>query len=512
MTSADTLRRTRNRRAVLGVLGVAAIGLILQSRTYLNHDVAYILWGARKILDGAIFGRDLIDPNPPLAWWLALPISWLSLRVPLPIDLIFRLAVIGTGTLAIALMIYRLGSYRSTAPMVASLGPLAAIFFFITVGRDFGQREHLAVLLVLPYLIGAALRLSKDEPRRSQTLVAIFAGVLGGVGFSIKPFFCLVPILVEGWILWRIRRLSAIITLETLCLALIVVIYVAAIYRWAHGYLDVSLPWARQFYWAFGATQRALLTAAAVPATGIALLLYLRRRGVASSLGTVFGIAASGFLAVYWVQGKAFAYQIYPVAIYTALASAALLQIALGRREAVAIAGTGVGLLLAFGLFTSCAWWLDFNKDFGRSGRVLSQIVELVDRPGGGPFATISNHPIPAFPTALYVSAPLVNRSGGQLYLHTVAALREGRLSTDPVLLAQMEANAWRDMISVLEEQPATILIDIGNERVGMGDSRFDFLAFYLEDPIVRSLWSAYAEAPSIGRFRIFLRRDAVQP
>jgi len=67
-------------------------------------------------------------------------------------------------------------------------------------GYDFGQREHLAVLMSLPYLAVAALRLQPAPVSRSwRSGVALVAAI----GFAIKPHFLLVPALVEGLIFLR---------------------------------------------------------------------------------------------------------------------------------------------------------------------------------------------------------------------------------------------------------------------------------------------------------------------
>ena len=66
----------------MGALLVSAtlvtIGLLLQANTYLNHDISWILYSTREVLHGAVFGRDIIAPNPPLAWYLNLPAVMLS--------------------------------------------------------------------------------------------------------------------------------------------------------------------------------------------------------------------------------------------------------------------------------------------------------------------------------------------------------------------------------------------------------------------------------------------------
>src|SRR3954470_22199696 len=65
--------RGQNAAIVLVLLAIAALALWLQLRLYPNHDVAWVLGGAREMLHGAKYGRDIIEPNPPLAWYLSMP-------------------------------------------------------------------------------------------------------------------------------------------------------------------------------------------------------------------------------------------------------------------------------------------------------------------------------------------------------------------------------------------------------------------------------------------------------
>lgn len=51
---------------------ILCLGLAVQSSTFLNHDVAWVLYSSRWVFDGAVFGRDIVAANPPLIWWISL--------------------------------------------------------------------------------------------------------------------------------------------------------------------------------------------------------------------------------------------------------------------------------------------------------------------------------------------------------------------------------------------------------------------------------------------------------
>ena len=42
------------------------------------------------MLNGAVFGRDIIEPNPPLAWYISMPPVWVAGQLDWPIAETFR--------------------------------------------------------------------------------------------------------------------------------------------------------------------------------------------------------------------------------------------------------------------------------------------------------------------------------------------------------------------------------------------------------------------------------------
>ena len=132
--------------AVGGVLiCLAAIALALQLTTFPNHDVAWILWGTREMLDGAEFGRDIIEPNPPLAWYLAVPSTWLAGQFGIPVAAAFRTAVTVAALASLTAFQRLLPPMSNGVWHYLPLG-VASLFLLILPGREFGQREHLMII------------------------------------------------------------------------------------------------------------------------------------------------------------------------------------------------------------------------------------------------------------------------------------------------------------------------------------------------------------------------------
>jgi hypothetical protein len=67
-----------------------------------------------------------------------------------------------------------------------------------------GQREHLLIILTLPYLV---LLTSRFTDRPCVTSKAFAIGLLGVLGFALKPYFLIVPVALEIYLMIKHRSL-----------------------------------------------------------------------------------------------------------------------------------------------------------------------------------------------------------------------------------------------------------------------------------------------------------------
>src|SRR5690606_31633091 len=138
------------------------------------------------MLDGARYGRDLIEINPPLIAWLMLPVAAFArvtgLAPMLAWQLVLTLAT--AGMILACLRLVPAGHAAAARPGTHAL--LLAILLVVLPAMEAGQRDHLAVLLALPYLLVLGRRAGGDDVGRGT---AMAAGIAGALGFLLKPHF-----------------------------------------------------------------------------------------------------------------------------------------------------------------------------------------------------------------------------------------------------------------------------------------------------------------------------------
>ena len=508
------------------------VGNLLQSQVHLNHDVSWIAHSARWLLRGQTFGTGVLDPNPPMAWFLSMPAAGLAELGLMPEPSAVRLVFWGYFFVSAALL-FRVLSDADPREQSASTGWKLAFVVVSTLapGFSFGQREYVSVLFAMPYLASAAVILGRRGTAGLATPGRIAVGVLAGVGFAIKPYFLAVPLLVEGLLVARLGWRSLFRT-ESVLLGATILAYLAAVVVFAPQYLQFTVPLMRSVYWAFETAGPAILikrfAIVAQPALYGALIALLSRSW--SSQHTVILLGGLGYAFSYFIQAKGFVYHSYPVLV----CAIAFLGVSLGsglghvwtaRQSSprwVPYALIPAMILLTLPPLKQAHdavvdWYAEYNVAWGRTGVYREVIISIVDRLTPSPksyFFAFSTHPFPAFPTASYTGAEFSGRSAAQ---GIVAAYARRDEVADPALKANIVRAAHlqrRMVVEDLELRPPTIVFaERSRSRLGTNGRPFDDLAFYLEDPQFSRIWSAYEEYPPIGPLRVFVRRgEGAQP
>jgi hypothetical protein len=264
----------------------------------------------------------LIEINPPLVIWLNLPAVALAHSIGLDPVVIFRVGLAGLVLI----------SGLTTYALLPTSGAPVLLAFVLTLlpASHTGQREHIAVALLLPLLALAARR---STGRTVSPGLALAVGIAAGVGIALKPF--LVPVWLAVVFYRRLAR-------EDVAIACVGLAYVLAVIMLTPQYVPLVRQLAPQ-YNVFGhestVTIMAALPSIAILTLGLAWL-YTRSPSPAADVGF---LASGGAVVAVLLQQKGWEYHWLPAISFAVLALPSAIH-ASNRRAAVLTAS----LLLAW--------------------------------------------------------------------------------------------------------------------------------------------------------------------
>jgi hypothetical protein len=224
------------------LLMVVAVVLFATLRSPLKDDIAWLLYVAHRWMAGRELYVDVVEVNPPLIVWIsAIPLEiagWLRVDPKYVAMPGFIALILGCAGWTTCLLRQRGGLLAERAPVFAAIGSV----LLIVPGGDLGQREHLLVTAVLPYLVLFAGSLDGIRPRLFS---AVFAGVIAGLGCGLKPRYAGVFVVLECLALtrglrpWRPLPLAAAVTM---------LVYGGAVALICPAYLRRAVPLALALY------------------------------------------------------------------------------------------------------------------------------------------------------------------------------------------------------------------------------------------------------------------------
>ncbi len=485
----------------------------------LNHDEAWYLLVARRVLDGQRLYVDVFDTNPPLIIWLnLLPVA---LAGALGISEILALRIMVLGMVGASLGLTRWSLVQSLPGRVEAQRALLSLGLFIllpVVGYDFAQREHLMMILVLPYLVLATARATGRQPGGP---IPWLVGVLAGLGLAIKPQFALLWLSVEGTLVVR-RGWRAAIRPEGLAIVTIGLVYAVALLTITPDYL----LWIRRitsvYYGAGGAPIGILASEFGSIFTALAVLglLMARPTGDARRRLELIGTANVALLAIAILQLKGYSYQFYPPLALALMTMGWLVvdrpSLESGRAPRV-VGVIGAVLLVVVSLIAilrgleSIAWRGNPGATDTPYGRLIRASREHAT---GESVFVFSPAVATGFPMVNYAGVGWASRHPALLFLPGCYPAGPGSGSGPDVALhapnrmSASERFLFDDVIDkLLTDQPTLLFVDEAGTPLAYDGRRFDYLAYYAQDPRFARFLSDYEPLNRIDQFRLYRRK-----
>ncbi len=472
--------------AALLVAGLYAGFVLFPS--YLNHDVSWILYSTRELINGGEFGRDIIDVNPPLVWWISMPPVFVAEMLNLSLVLSFRLYVL--LLIALSMVLLMKTSDKITGSQIA----LAAMVLIVLPGYEFGQREHLMVILVTPYL--ASIMQRDKAPPRSQRVIV---GILAGIGICLKPYFLLIPLCVEIYRAIKTRKIFSAIRPETVSMFVVGIVYVVLALIFAPAFFSDILPKALTSYIAYGnpldLVAKSLFFKSIFAILAVFAFVFT---GVRWGAGTAFLFAAFGAALAVLVQSKGWSYQVLPVSGFLLLAMC--LSHVPHRKSFVYLAGLVLFVVAVAPLPARQAVQLSLaDGEHSLVGKLSKRFSSLPDKQGKV-FAFITS------PRFIWPAMLDSNRrwAATQCCVYLLPAAVNSPENSNAQEFADRQL---AEIVAKLEkDKPSLLVINNAKVQTGFRGNNFDYMGYLKQKKPYAGLFEQYRETGPIGHYRIFER------
>lgn len=246
-------RATVSPLTLLAIIGAALLFLnrvLVLLASPAGHDQSWYLLAAQRLLSGAtLYGPRLSETNPPLIiWFSAIPVLLARLIHSSPAFALYLtvLAMILLSSVWSVRLLRLRTSYAKGLPLFLAACAIAFVELDISPD-DFGQREQLLVILVVPYIlaatIGAINRLSIAE--------RCALGVAAGLAVCLKPQQLLIIVGLELFLAISARSIRRAIAPEILSMLLTGGLYVLLVRFLTPLYMQKTVPLLFETYWAY---------------------------------------------------------------------------------------------------------------------------------------------------------------------------------------------------------------------------------------------------------------------
>lgn len=483
-------------------------------------DQSMYLMAAGKTLDGARIGRDVIDVNPPLSIWLFEPPVALARATGILPQTATQI-LLGLLTLAVLAWCLVLARPRGRAGHGGHFAWwLCAVLLYATTIHPWyhiATREHMLLLLILPYLFLAAHRLTgrHDTPHWQR----VAAGLLAVIGCGLKPQHLLVVAAVEMLIVWHAGTWRALIAPESAGILVGGAVYCAAILAFAPDYLAVVVPFAYEAYLDRGLASWSEMVPVVRAVKIIAVVcawLVLRRYSEQRPVADVFMVAGMAAFLVYLLQRKGFEYQLVPALAFFHLALGIVIfgAVAPRVRRWLAPIPRRTALLASMAAALAAAW-LYYPGQVRRAATYWTDVRK-----------TARVALIPHIPqgTTVFMVSPEVGPLHDYLLRNglkwgsrfTVMFMTEALVTRDRQQPAVAALADWTTAAVVEDLQryrPGVVLVDRCDDPAfpvcrNHGGTREDLLGWFLHHPAFAAAWQRYEKRHQVGPYEIWCPTD----
>lgn len=478
-----------------------AVYLWLQGTPF-NHDTSWYFTATRMWMAGTPLYATIMEINPPMPFYLTRIILGAGDMLGLGDAKAFRLVLFLLIAVSLVLTDLALKGAPVSPVRRAALLVAAATGLLIAPLREFGQREHLMIILAMPYLVDAAMRNAVRSPTKARSVAfAAFATP----GLLLKPYFLALPLSVTLARMWREKSFRPLLAIENLIIGGGALVYLTAILVFHPAYLDTVVPLARLVYSAFDGPALAVLLRPGILLALAAMVPFLLLQPGCAEIrfAVMLGAALAAFALAYAIQFKGFHYHIVP-ALAVALLLGTWHMLSARDLRSRAIAGIALALVVSASVIDPLA-----HGPY-RNAIALRLQGELGKDLAGKGVMVFTSNVSRAFPlvnmarmkwTSRYPTRWIEPGAHAGL-METPADDKETRQALKEALTFSRDTAA-QDFVT---HKPEIVIVDTRARKSYFSGHAFDWIAFMRRDAAFAAEWKNYRLEKTIRDFGIWLR------
>ncbi|WP_291869487.1 hypothetical protein [Bradyrhizobium sp.] len=441
--------------AWISIVILSAAAIVLRNLLAANTDVSWLLTVGERVLGGQRLYVDVFETNPPMAVLVYLPGIVIARALGLPAEIVTD-SLMFAGIFVSLAIVARTLKDSSVLDGANSwlLAPLAFAILAILPMQSFGQREHIAIVELLPLLAVLAVRMKGEVP--SGRMAAI-AGCGAGFAVSFKPHFAIAILCAVGCHALYTRSWKAVFAPENLVAAAVVLLYGAGVVAFFPEFFTVIGPVVRDVYLPVGVSFQGLLEKPALPIWGAAALatIVLKRRDRIDATQLLLATSL-GFAAVFMLQRKGWPYHSYPMVALVLFALGHAVVSTRPRSAFDRVFRAGAVALFAI-LFARSMLWFDVAFD-------ARPLHAAVARLGPNPaILAITAEPGLGHPLVRALDGTWVSRQQGLWVQAYLKHMRQHGL-VGPQADRALDGHAARERAMLIEDihriRPSVVLLD----------------------------------------------------
>lgn len=210
------------------------------------HDSAWLFHMTEQWLNGVKPYSELIELNPPMVNLIFIP----AVIIHQTLDFSIHYSILIYLTAILIMSFYLI--YHQLKKMVTNenawlMTYTIALFVFLSSVSEFAQRDQIAILMLLPYLLS---RYCVSQQQSMTIRTQILYGFLAGLSIAIKPYLIVFMITSEIYVLIKTKKMNHLWCWSNRVIIFIGLLYILFVLAFT-DYFEVMFPLAMSTYWAY---------------------------------------------------------------------------------------------------------------------------------------------------------------------------------------------------------------------------------------------------------------------